>query len=71
MRSYRAAQGFLSRRKALVAFDEIEDVFTGEMTFLGVRAPARPKTWMNRMLENNPAHRDLDVELSGVPGPSR
>lgn len=55
LRAYRAAQSFFSRRQALVAFDEIEDVFTGEMTFLGVRAPVRHKAWMNRMLEGNPA----------------
>lgn len=54
LRAYRAAQCFFSRRKALLAFDEIEDVFSGEPTFLGTLAPARHKAWMNRTLEGNP-----------------
>ncbi len=54
LRAYRAAQSFFARRKAMIAFDEIEDVFSGEMTFFGTRAPVRHKAWMNRMLEGNP-----------------
>ena len=54
LRAYRAAQCCFRRRKALIAFDEIEDVFAGEVTFFGSRFPARNKAWMNRVLEDNP-----------------
>ena len=54
LRAYRAAQSFFARRKAMIAFDEIEDVFAGEVSFWGTRTPARNKAWVNRALEGNP-----------------
>lgn len=54
LRAYRAAQCCFRRQQALIAFDEIEDVFAGEVTFFGTPLPARNKAWMNRMLEDNP-----------------
>lgn len=55
LRAYRAAQCLLGRSKALVVFDEIEDVFPVEISFSGHRTPARNKGWINRALEANPA----------------
>lgn len=54
LRAYRAAQCCFRRQQALIAFDEIEDVLAGEVTFFGIPVPARNKAWMNRMLEDNP-----------------
>ena len=54
LRAYRAAQCCFRRRQALIAFNEIEDVFVGEVGFFGISLPARNKAWMNRTLEDNP-----------------
>lgn len=52
LRAYRAAQSLLSQRKALLLFNEAEDVFTA--TSLERSAAQTHKAWLNRMLENNP-----------------
>lgn len=55
LRAYRAAQSMFARRRALILFDEVEDVFGS-----GRGLPLRPsigqahKAWINRMLEENP-----------------
>ncbi len=55
LRAYRAAQSFFSQRKALILFDEVEDVFNDseELTFKKSTAQRR-KAWVNRTLEENP-----------------
>ncbi|MFO1180482.1 AAA family ATPase [Ottowia sp.] len=52
LRAFRAAQSFLAQRKALLLFDEVEDVFSeGPLE----RSTAQShKGWLNRMLEDNP-----------------
>ena len=50
----RAAQGVLARRRAIVLFDEAEDVFNDGNLFARSTAQNR-KAWINRMLEDNPA----------------
>ena len=53
LRAFRAAQSFLAQRKALLLFDEVEDVFSDSP--LERRASAQShKAWINRMLEDNP-----------------
>lgn len=52
LRAYRAAQTFLESRPALLAFDEMEDVFAVNMDFFG-RTSGKPKAWLNRALEHN------------------
>ncbi|MGE4329658.1 AAA family ATPase [Diaphorobacter sp.] len=53
LRAFRAAQSFLAQRKALLLFDEVEDVFSDSP--LERRASAQShKAWLNRMLEDNP-----------------
>jgi len=53
LRALRAAQSFFSQRKALIVFDEVEDVFSdGDF---GRKSVAQTrKAWLNRMLEDNP-----------------
>ena len=52
LRAFRAAQSFLAQRKALLLFDEVEDVFSGSLL---ERSTAQShKGWLNRMLEDNP-----------------
>ena len=60
LKSYRAAQNFLKKSKALIVFDEIEDVFGGgdpDLFFLfgksGKRGSSTSKAWLNNVLENN------------------
>ncbi len=55
LRAFRAAQSFFAQRQALIAFDEVEDVFNdGEGSF-GRKSTAQVrKGWINRMLEENP-----------------
>lgn len=50
--SLRLAQGLLARQRALLVFDEAEDVFSG--SFFRRSVAAERKGWVNRMLENNP-----------------
>jgi transitional endoplasmic reticulum ATPase len=56
LQAYRAAQSFFAQRRALVAFDEAEDVFvdTSALPFHPKGAAQTSKGWMNRMLEENP-----------------
>ncbi|MHB9050550.1 MAG: AAA family ATPase [Thiomonas delicata] len=62
LRAWRAAQRFLARRRALILFDEIEDVFTsqteGDVTGLFALHSPNPgkhrKGWIHRALETNP-----------------
>ncbi len=58
LRAYRAAQSFFACRRALIVFDEIEDVFGDEDVVLSrllgrKSATMGGKAWMNRMLEDN------------------
>ncbi|GAB1411710.1 MAG: hypothetical protein AMXMBFR31_30650 [Candidatus Desulfobacillus denitrificans] len=55
LRAYRAAQSFLRQQRALILFDEVEDVFNDGNNFFGRKSTAQTrKAWMNRMLEENP-----------------
>lgn len=55
LRAFRAAQSFFAQRQALIAFDEVEDVFNDGDNFLGRKSTAQVrKAWVNRMLEENP-----------------
>jgi len=52
LRAFNAAQSFLSQRRALILFDEVEDVFKNG----GVLQPSTAQTnkgWVNRTLEEN------------------
>lgn len=55
LRAFRAAQSFFAQRRALIAFDEVEDVFNDGDRFFGRQSTAQVrKAWINRMLEENP-----------------
>ena len=55
LRAFRAAQSFFAQRRALILFDETEDVFDDGHRFLGAKSTAQTrKAWINRMLEENP-----------------
>lgn len=55
LRAYRAAQTLLSKRRSLILFDEVEDVFNDGSEFFGRKSTAQTrKAWMNRMLEDAP-----------------
>lgn len=55
LRAYRAAQSFFGQRRALLLFDEVEDVFNDGSEFSGRKSTAQArKAWINRMLEENP-----------------
>ena len=61
LRAFRATQSFFANRKALILFDEAEDVFPdARSAFFGLlfggggRAAEKSKGWINRMLEENP-----------------
>lgn len=54
LRAYRAAQSFFVKRKAMLVFDEVEDVFNDGDGFFGRKSTAQTrKAWINRMLEEN------------------
>jgi SpoVK/Ycf46/Vps4 family AAA+-type ATPase len=54
LRAFRAAQSFLSQRRAIILFDEVEDVFNDGDRFFGRKSTAQiRKAWINRMLEEN------------------
>jgi ATP-dependent 26S proteasome regulatory subunit len=54
LRAYRAAQSFFDRRRAMLLFDEVEDVFGDSGNGIGLRSTAqRRKAWLNRTLEQN------------------
>ncbi len=55
LRAFRAAQSFFSQQRALIVFDEAEDVFNDGGGFFGIKSTAQTrKGWVNRMLEENP-----------------
>lgn len=54
LRAYRMAQSFFGKRRALILFDEVEDVFEDTETGFRNKSTARSrKAWMNRTLEGN------------------
>ncbi len=54
LRAFRAAQSFFAQRRALILFDEVEDVFNDGDGFFGRKSTAQTrKAWINRMLEEN------------------
>lgn len=55
LRAYSLAQNFFAKRRAILFFDEVEDVFASENPFFGKKSPAQSrKGWMNKILEENP-----------------
>lgn len=55
LRAFRGAQTFFAKRRALIVFDEAEDVFGDTPDFHGGKSTAqRRKAWINRALEDNP-----------------
>jgi transitional endoplasmic reticulum ATPase len=55
LRAFRAAQSFLGQRRAMVVFDEAEDVFNdGDRIFARKSTAQTRKAWINRALEANP-----------------
>ena len=54
LRAFRAAQSFFGQRRAIILFDEVEDVFNDGDSFFGRKSTAQTrKAWINRMLEEN------------------
>ena len=55
LRAFRVAQSFLARSRAIIAFDEVEDIFNdGNHGFFSSMSTAQHyKAWINRMLEEN------------------
>lgn len=54
LRAFRAAQCFFAQRRAIILFDEVEDVFNDGGSFFGHKSTAQTrKAWINRMLEEN------------------
>ena len=54
LRAFRAAQSFFAQRKALILFDEVEDVFNDGNDLFGKKSTAQSrKAWINRALEEN------------------
>jgi SpoVK/Ycf46/Vps4 family AAA+-type ATPase len=54
LRAFRAAQSFFDRRRAIILFDEVEDVFNDGDGFFSRKSTAqRRKAWLNRTLEQN------------------
>jgi len=55
LRAFRAAQCFFAGRKAMLVFDEVEDVFGECVGLFGMLSRSSPhKAWINRTLEGNP-----------------
>ncbi|MGG7056410.1 AAA family ATPase [Nitrosomonas sp. ANs5] len=55
LRAFRVAQCFFAKRRTLMLFDEIEDVFNDKSSFFGHKSTGQVrKGWINRMLEENP-----------------
>jgi SpoVK/Ycf46/Vps4 family AAA+-type ATPase len=55
LRAFRAGQNFFANRRALILFDEVEDVFNDGNNMYGSKSTAQTrKAWINRMLEENP-----------------
>jgi len=54
MQAYRAAQSFLVQQRAMILFDEIEDIFVEADPMFGRMSGRKTsKAWLNRMLEEN------------------
>ncbi len=54
LRAFRAAQSFFAQRRALILFDEVEDVFNDGNNMFGRKSTAQSrKAWINRALEEN------------------
>lgn len=54
LRAYRAAQNFFVKRRAIILFDEVEDVFNDGDRLFGKKSTAQTrKAWVNRILEEN------------------
>jgi transitional endoplasmic reticulum ATPase len=54
LRAFRAAQTFFSNQRAIILFDEAEDVFNDGEGIFGRKSTAQTrKAWMNRTLEEN------------------
>ena len=54
LRAFRAAQSFFAQRRALILFDEVEDVFNDGNDLFGRKSTAQSrKAWINRALEEN------------------
>lgn len=54
LRAFRAAQSFLAQRRAIILFDEVEDVFNDGNSISGLKSTAQTrKAWINRTLEEN------------------
>ena len=54
LRAFRVAQGFFGQRRALIVFDEAEDVFSDQGGFFGGKSIAQTrKAWVNRILGEN------------------
>jgi AAA+ superfamily predicted ATPase len=54
LRAIGAAQCFFAQQRALIVFDEVEDVFDDGAGFFGARSTAQTrKGWVNRTLESN------------------
>ena len=55
LRAFSAAQSFFAKRRSMILFDEVEDVFNDGDRFFGRKSTAQTrKAWVNRMLEENP-----------------
>jgi len=55
LRAFSAAQSLLAQRQALLAFDEVEDVFNDGAVLFGKKSTAElRKAWVNRLLEESP-----------------
>ncbi len=54
LRALSAAQSFFARQRALVVFDEVEDVFHDDPPFAHKSTAQIRKAWINKMLEENP-----------------
>lgn len=55
LRALRTAQAFFAQRRALIVFEEAEDVFNDGGHIFGRKSTAQThKAWLNRALENNP-----------------
>ena len=55
LRAFHAAQSILTGRRALLVFDEAEDVFNDGGALFGRKSTAQTrKGWINRILEENP-----------------
>lgn len=53
LRAYRAAMSFFTNHKAIVLFDEVEDIFH-DGGFFGRSTAANHKAWLNHALEESP-----------------